>query len=149
MAGEKRKGRGDVPGYIVIEDSCFTKGGMFTPKDQKRAITELNRLHDDARGLLGAGLSALQGIQLIVKAKEPGLDVEQALSLARHITADTQTFKERLDQIKAKIPEALTDEAVLSSLHIATELQQWTEDWGNIASPMIASVNTLLEKKDV
>lgn len=150
MAGEKRVARGMTAPILAADDATFQMGDqMFSTKDQKRALKELTQLHQDAQGLLGAALPALQGIQLAVKAKEPGLNVEQALELARHITADTQTFKTRLDEIKAKIPNQPSDHAVVSSLHIATELQQWTEDWGNVASPMIASVSTLLEKKDV
>lgn len=146
MAEEKKAGRGMMAPIIAVDEQPV---GMFSTKEQKRALKDLNQLHDDARGLLAVAMPALQGIQAAVKAKEPSLNINQALELARHITSDTQAFKTRLDQIKAKIPTAPSDQAVLSSLHIATELQQWTEDWSNVAEPMITSVNSLLEKKDV
>lgn len=149
MAEEQKKGRGLGTGYVVFDDPGFTSGVMFTQKDQKRALGDLNQLHRDAKMLLSASLPALTGLQAAIKNGAPETDYQSILKLARQITADTETFSNRLAVIQQKIPTVPNDQAVVDSLHIATELQQWTEDWGNVVTPMIDSVEKMLENKDV
>lgn len=150
MAGEKKPARGMYAHMRVVDDSAFINvPNMFPAKEQKRAIVELNELHREAKKLLNASLVGLTGCQAAIKNRTPGDDYEQIMRLARQISCDTETFKNRLDVIQQKIPTEPSDRAVVSSLHIATELQQWTEDWSNVVGPLIDSVENMLERKDV
>lgn len=150
MAGEKKMARGMTAPICMCDDAPFQKGlDLFNERQRKQAMGDLLSLERDARSLLGAALPALTGLQTVIKNDPKRGDLESIMRLARQIAGDTETFKGRLDGIKSKFPTTLDDQTVISSLHIATELQQWTEDWSNVVTPMINSVENILEKKDV
>ncbi len=149
MVKERKQARGLNVGMIAADDAPFAQHlGMFDAKARKKALADINSLHGDGRQMLGAALTAIQTIQAVVKKRPEGLDVGGAVALARQITDDTTAFKQRLDVIGNKIPKEPSDEAVLATLHIATELQQWSEDWATVAQPMIDKAIKLMENSN-